>query len=267
MLIKKWASEQKAIPLLSLHQNNWKEQVGVINVRKELGDGDALYIKASLLKSTKTAQEFRDYLTEIDELNMGIGLSIGAIPTKKDFEVDPVTKKKIPLYVDGELVEGSVVPIGANKDAFGYLAKKYNIESGGNDLTEEKIEEKAAPLEPELSKPLGKYENMNECMAAMMKEGKDKESASKICGKMEQEHMKNKKEEKNMEYDEEIKKIYAELETLKKENIELREKKIEEIVLKAIKEIPLEKRSAVDSVEKDLHEGSVLNLKSIKTEA
>jgi len=44
--------------------------------------------------------------------------------------------------------------------------------------------------------PIGKYSNFNACVEGMMSEGKSKESATKICGMMEQEH--KKKMEKTM---------------------------------------------------------------------
>jgi len=209
-LIKKWGSETKRIPLLSVHKNDWREQVGVIVVRKALGDNEALYIESKLMESTPTAKAFQAYLKELTDLGMGVGLSIGAIPISKESMEDSETHESYWVHKDAELVEGSVVPIGANREAYGYLAKKFNLDE----------------------EPIKEVMNMDEPMK--------KENPAELVSEKPDYSVDLKK------IMEEIEALKKENQSIKGIN----EKAIEDIVVKAIASLKAEKQSVPTQIEK-----------------
>jgi hypothetical protein len=235
-LIEKWAFENNVIPLLSVHQNHWQHQVGLIKERRVIGENEALYIKAALLKSTPVAKEFTDYLDEIKSLGGSVGLSIGAAnPVKEDF-LDSETGENYTKIVDAELVEGSVVPIGMNKDAFGYLAKKYNQFYGGS-FTMAEEENKQATEKP-AEEPVKEQKPVEE--PKPQSEGSEEKEESNESS----EPSPQKDENKEAGFESELKKIYKKLEKIEKRD----EKTIVEVVKKALGSIkPIEKGVVEDN--------------------
>jgi len=229
-LITKWASDTTPIPLLSVHQNHWQEQVGIIKERRSLANGDALYIKAVLLKSTTVAKEFTDYLEELKSHGMGVGLSIGAANPIREEIIDSEKGSMFSLIKDAELVEGSVVPIGMNQEAFGHLAKKYDLEIGGvTKMTDEVVEDPKEEVTKEVPAEEPKVEEKPT-------EEKPVKEEAPVEGKV-----------KEASQDVELKKVLLRMDSLEKKTEESLTKALE----KAIGELKADKKSVVEKTDKE----------------
>lgn len=229
-----WANDKRPLPLLSVHKNHWQEQVGVIVEKRALGDNEALFIKSKLLKSTDTAKAFVSYIKELREMNMGVGLSVGVANPVHEHAYNDEGEITSSLIKSGELVEGSVVPIGMNQDAFGYLAKMYDINvKGGSNMPEEKMAD--AQVETKAQVPI--------------------ETKSEPVKQEPVVEVKN--------YDDQIANLTKELSEMKTKNEMLTEKTIEELIQKSIASFEATKKSVAVETQKNAQE-SMINRSFIK---
>jgi len=123
-LLEKWAEKDFYMPALINHENKVESNVGKWVDKRVISNGKhyALIAKPVFFKSNPKAQMIEGMLNE----GANIGLSIGAIPKKSTEKViENMTYKE---WKDAELVEGSFVPVGSNRNTFAMVAKSFNLD-------------------------------------------------------------------------------------------------------------------------------------------
>jgi len=128
-LLEKWA-KNKALPALIDHKNsmqNWAGGWTEFNFINKSEEMYALTAKLTLLKSNPHTAWIADAIAEAKEKGINeVGVSIGAIPKGKP-KIVKRNGREYKMWTDAELIEGTLTPIGSNRNSFTYVAKSFDI--------------------------------------------------------------------------------------------------------------------------------------------
>lgn len=126
-LIRSWA-QKGSLPALSDHSNTMDNWVGGWTQTEAIEKDGHIALKATPQffseKANPKADRVKRQIEEGNKMGLMPGVSIGAIP--KSFEDVTRDGKKYRMWKEAELVEASFVPVQANRNAYAYVAKRYN---------------------------------------------------------------------------------------------------------------------------------------------
>jgi|TARA_R100000501_G_scaffold18070_1_gene35943 hypothetical protein len=147
-LLDSWAMSSTPLPMLANHENKMEKFIGGWTNKKVVRKGENSALVAEPFFFSKDASplaaQIKKQVEEALEHNMGIGISIGAIPMETvEKEIDG---KRYKGFSKAEIVEATVVPIQSNRNAtFVSVAKSFNLEqtekSKMEEIKKEAIEE------------------------------------------------------------------------------------------------------------------------------
>jgi len=228
-LIKSWASDSNALPMLANHENKMEKYIGGWTNKKLVkgADGHSGLVAEPFFFSEKAnplAHQIENQVKEALEKGLGIGISIGAIP-HETIEKDVNGVKKLG-FNKAEIVEATIVPIQSNRNAqFTAMAKNFDItkfkevKTMEKEFTKDDLSKAVSDNKSELEK--GFNLKIKE-MEVKVKEAEDKvvEADKKVVdaeSKVEESENKVKEADKKSEdKDKEIKSLTAEIEKAKK---------------------------------------------------
>ena len=129
-LLEDWASSSDSLPMLANHENKMEKFVGGWKNKKVISKGSNHALIATPFFFSKEANplaaQIKKQIEEAVEHGLGVGISIGAIPSETvEKEVNGIMRTG---YSKAEIVEATVVPIQSNRNAsFTAIAKSFGI--------------------------------------------------------------------------------------------------------------------------------------------
>lgn len=226
-LLNSWVKDSRSLPMLANHENKLEKLIGGWT-NKELvtkNGHTALVAKPFFLESNPLGVQAKAMVEEALSKGLGIGISIGAIPSGEMVEKE-VDGKKFKGFTEAEILEATIVPIQSNRNAsFSAMAKSFGLDKVKSEDKITMVEQitkdvpvEAVPVEEKLAEVIEAAEVVEEAVEPAVEEVVEEVAVEPVV-------------------EEVADKAVSELEQLKKQVEELKKYK-EQAVLKATVEGP-----------------------------
>jgi hypothetical protein len=242
-LLNSWVKDSRSLPMLANHENKLEKLIGGWT-NKELvtkNGHTALVATPFFLESNPLGVQAKAMVEEALSKGLGIGISIGAIPSGEMVEKE-VDGKKFKGFTEAEILEATIVPIQSNRNAsFSAMAKSFGLDKSNDNMEEITMAKEIKKESPEEAVPV--EEKLAEVEAKAEVEAG--EEVAEVVEAVEEEPVVAEEPAPVVEEPVADKAVNSELEQLKKQVEELKKYK-EQAVLKGTVEGPTEIKKEVE---------------------
>ena len=169
---------KKALPALVDHRNAMNSFAGGwtnIEHIKKTGKS-AVMAKLTIFKSNPNTSWINELIKEANELGLGVGVSISAIPLEYKWVKINGEKKK--MWTKAEILEATLTPLQSNRNSFTFIAKSFDVDNyleKYNTVSKPKVVEdcvEALMADPDFKPQKGKTKRESAWAVCQAKHGK-----------------------------------------------------------------------------------------------